>query len=89
MKAYHSIIIFIILIGCTALSSIHSYHKAEERIIMDMNQALLKTFKTKRTENSVHIKYYGDLEGDTIFGLRTTDRILTHVDRKSGLLSAV
>ena len=47
MKAYHSIIIFIILIGCTALSSIHSYHKAEERIIMDMNQALLKTFKTK------------------------------------------
>lgn len=29
----------------------------------------------------------GDLEGDTIFGKDTKDRILTHVERKSGLLS--
>lgn len=31
---------------------------------------------------------FGDLEGDTIFGKDTKDRILTHVERKSGLLSA-
>lgn len=28
---------------------------------------------------------YGDLEGDTIFGKDTRDRLLTHVDRRSGL----
>lgn len=30
---------------------------------------------------------YGDLEGDTIFGKDTKDRLLTHVDRATGLLS--
>jgi transposase, IS30 family len=30
---------------------------------------------------------YGDLEGDTIFGKDSKDRILSHVDRASGLLS--
>lgn len=30
---------------------------------------------------------YGDLEGDTVFGSDTKDRILTHVDRTTGLLS--
>lgn len=30
---------------------------------------------------------YGDLEGDTIFGKDTKDRLLTHVDRVAGLLS--
>lgn len=30
---------------------------------------------------------YGDLEGDTIFGADTKDRILTHVDRATGLVS--
>lgn len=30
---------------------------------------------------------YGDLEGDTVFGLDTKDRILSHVDRVTGLLS--
>ena len=34
------------------------------------------------------LKRYGDLEGDTISGRDTKDRILTHVDRKSGVLSA-
>ena len=29
----------------------------------------------------------GDLEGDTIFGKDTKDRLLTHVDRKTGILS--
>ncbi len=43
---------------------------------------------SERPKEVDELKYYGDLEGDTIFGLKTTDRILTHVDRKSGLLSA-
>jgi transposase insI for insertion sequence element IS30B/C/D len=43
---------------------------------------------SERPKEIDELKYYGDLEGDTIFGLKTTDRILTHVDRKSGLLSA-
>lgn len=30
---------------------------------------------------------YGDLEGDTIFGKDTKDRILTHVDRVTGIVS--
>jgi IS30 family transposase len=30
---------------------------------------------------------YGDLEGDTVFGLDTKDRILSHVDRVTGILS--
>ena len=30
---------------------------------------------------------YGDLEGDTVFGSDTKDRILSHVDRVTGLLS--
>lgn len=30
---------------------------------------------------------YGDLEGDTIFGLDTKDRILSHIDRVTGVLS--
>jgi IS30 family transposase len=30
---------------------------------------------------------YGDLEGDTIFGSDTKDRILSHVDRATGLVS--
>lgn len=32
-------------------------------------------------------KRTGDLEGDTIFGKDTRDRLLTHADRKTGLLS--
>jgi len=44
---------------------------------------------SERPKEVDELKYYGDLEGDTILGLKTTDRILTHVDRKSGLLSAV
>lgn len=35
-----------------------------------------------------NLERIGDLEGDTIFGKDTRDRILTHIERKSGLLSA-
>lgn len=52
--------------------------------------------QTNRTKHNIaerpeiinSLTRYGDLEGDTIFGKDTKDRILTHVERKSGLLSA-
>ena len=43
---------------------------------------------SERPKEIDELKRYGDLEGDTIFGRDTKDRILTHVDRKSGVLSA-
>lgn len=43
---------------------------------------------SERPQEVNNLKRYGDLEGDTIFGLDTKDRILTHVERKTGLLSA-
>ena len=58
-----------------------------------------KNLKFNRTNRDKHniserpkevddLERYGDLEGDTIFGLDKKDRILTHTDRKSGLLAA-
>ena len=48
---------------------------------------------TNRGKHSIHgrpasidnLESYTDLEGDTIFGLDTKDRLLTHTERKSGL----
>ena len=53
-------------------------------------QPQVDIIRTKRDRSYVGLQEQipGCLEGDTIFGLKTTDRILTHVDRKSGLLSA-
>lgn len=56
--------------------------------------AAVKWNKTK-DKRSIHTRpaiieqltRYGDLEGDTIFGKDTKDRLLTHVDRVTGLLS--
>jgi transposase, IS30 family len=56
--------------------------------------SLLSWNKTK-DKRSIHTRpmvieqliRYGDLEGDTIFGKDTKDRLLTHVDRVTGLLS--
>ena len=49
--------------------------------------------KKARGKHSIHgrpasidnLESYTDLEGDTIFGLDTKDRLLTHTERKSGL----
>ena len=57
------------------------------------NTAKLPYNTTNRGKHSIHdrpeiinqLGRYGDLEGDTIFGKDTKDRLLTHVDRKSGL----
>lgn len=43
---------------------------------------------SERPEVVDNLERYGDLEGDTIFGLDTKDRILTHNDRLTGVLSA-
>lgn len=51
--------------------------------------------KTNRDKHSINerpdainnLERIGDLEGDTIFGKDTKDRLLTHVDRKTGVLS--
>ena len=58
------------------------------------HETALRWNKTK-DKRSIHdrpavieqLTRYGDLEGDTIFGSDTKDRILTHVDRVTGLLS--
>ena len=52
-------------------------------------------WNTTRGKRSIHTRpvvieeltRYGDLEGDTIFGRDSKDRILSHVDRVTGLLS--
>lgn len=54
-----------------------------------------KHWNTTKNKRSIHdrpavieeLTRYGDLEGDTIFGKDTKDRILTHVDRVTGLAS--
>lgn len=54
-----------------------------------------KTWNTTDGKRSIHerpiiieqLTRYGDLEGDTIFGKDTKDRILSHVDRVTGLVS--
>lgn len=53
------------------------------------------TWNTTDGKRSIHTRpalieeltRFGDLEGDTIFGKDTKDRLLTHVDRATGLLS--
>lgn len=52
------------------------------------NKTSCKRNISERPEVINNLERIGDLEGDTIFGKDTRDRILTHVERKSGLLSA-
>lgn len=42
---------------------------------------------SERPKGINNLSRFGDLEGDTIFGKDTKDRLLTHVDRKTGILS--
>ena len=70
-----------------AISSLHRRGK------LFKNTAKLPYSNTNRGKLSIHgrpasidnIESYTDLEGDTIFGLDTKDRLLTHTERKSGL----
>ena len=58
------------------------------RTNLPFNKTNNKRSISERPEIINGLKRVGDLEGDTIFGKDTRDRILTHVERKSGLLSA-
>ena len=57
------------------------------------NTAKLPYSNTNRGKHSIHgrpasidnLESYTDLEGDTVFGLDTKDRLLTRTERKSGL----
>ncbi len=43
LKAYHSILIFAILVMSAAFSSVSNYRKAQYAIVQDMNKALALT----------------------------------------------
>lgn len=59
------------------------------------SSSTIERWNKSRNKRSIHnrpviieqLTRYGDLEGDTIFGLDTKDRLLSHVDRVTGLLS--
>lgn len=78
---------------------IYSEHLEEYLRRRGCKKCPYKNMKFNRTNRDKHniserpkgvdnLERYGDLEGDTIFGRDTKDRILTHTDRKSGLLAA-
>jgi hypothetical protein len=48
MKPCHSIVVFLFLICCIAVSSVHGYNCAKQNIIRDMNQALAQTLSEKQ-----------------------------------------
>ncbi len=48
MKPYHTIIVFLVLIGSALACSVYEYRRAEDNIVRDMNQALAQTLKDKR-----------------------------------------
>lgn len=48
MKPYHAVILFLFIIGCAALTSLHGYRSAMDDIVADMNQALAKTLAEKQ-----------------------------------------
>ena len=47
MKAYHSLVVFMFIVACAALSSMHSYRSAEREMVADMSQALMQTLAEK------------------------------------------
>lgn len=48
MKPYHSLVLFLIFLGCAAVSCLHSYCSTEQSIVQDMNQALAQTLAAKQ-----------------------------------------
>lgn len=66
MKPCHSIAIFLFLVCCMAISSVHGYDCAKRSIIRDMNQALAQTLSEKQN---------GWITPDTIQNYRSHLRI--------------
>ena len=48
LKAYHSIIVFALLVASAIFSSVSSYRRAQYAIIQDMNRALSLTLQQNR-----------------------------------------
>lgn len=48
MKPYHSIIVFLIIVGCAFAAGQHGYNGAKAEIVADMNQALEQTLAGKQ-----------------------------------------
>ena len=48
LKAYHSILIFAILVISAAFSSVSNYRKAQYAIVQDMNKALALTLQENK-----------------------------------------
>ena len=48
LKAYHSILIFAILVMSAAFSSVSNYRKAQYAIVQDMNKALALTLQENK-----------------------------------------
>lgn len=48
MKPVHAVLLFVAIVCCTVLSSIHNYGCAKDYIVADMNQALAKTLAEKQ-----------------------------------------
>ncbi len=49
MKAYHPILLFLLLIGSSIMASVVGYQRAEQKVVNDMNQALLRTLAEKQS----------------------------------------
>ena len=50
LKAYHSFIIFAVLVLSAIFSSVSSYRKAQYAIVKDMNQALAQTIEERQDQ---------------------------------------
>lgn len=50
LKAYHSFIIFAMLVMSAIFSSVSSYRKAQYAIVKDMNQALAQTIEERQDQ---------------------------------------
>lgn len=50
LKAYHSFIIFAVLVMSSIFSSVSSYCKAQYAIVKDMNQALAQTIEERQDQ---------------------------------------
>lgn len=81
------------LMAMSAMSARKAISSLRRRGKPFKNTAKLPCNNTNRGKHSIHdrpasidnLESYTDLEGDTIFGLDTKDRLLTHTERKSGL----
>ncbi len=49
MKSYHPLILFVLLVGSSIAASFEGYGRAEQAMVRDMNQALVRTLAEKQS----------------------------------------